>query len=509
MSAPPPLTGARRGLTAVAIALGTFMQVLDTSIANVSLPTMAGSLGVSPDQATWVITSFAVANGVSVPLTGWLMLRYGAVRTFVASVGLFTLASFLCGASWSLGSIVFFRVFQGAVSGPLIPGSQALLIQIFPPQKRNAAFAIWSMTTLVAPICGPVFGGYISDNWSWPWIFYINVPVGVLGAVICWRNLRDRETERRVLPVDSMGFAMLVVWVGALQIMLDQGKDLDWFQSTEIVVLALIAGIVFLAWVIWEATEEHPIVDLSIFMTRNFGLGSLAFALGYAIFFGNGVLLPLWLQTQLSYTATWAGFVSAPSGVVAILATPLAARMMAKGDARWAATISLVAFSISYFMRADLTADATFVDFVLPLLVQGIGISIFFVALVAISLQGVAPQRVPMASGLSAFARITAGSFAASITTTLWDRREALHQTRLAETTSVLDPAFAQTMAQLHTAGFGDAEGLAVLLRQLIGQSYVLASQDFFWISGWLFIVLIPVVWAARRSLTAGPAAAD
>src|SRR5215469_11463311 len=220
-----PMTGIGLAITAVALALATFMQVLDSSIANVSIPTIAGNLGVSADQGTWVITSFAVSNGISVPVSAFMMQRFGVVRTFVISVILFTLASLLCGVAGSLGSLVFFRVVQGAVSGPMIPGSQALLISIFPPQKRGTALAIWSMTTLIAPICGPIFGGYISDNWTWPWIFLINLPVGIACGAVCWRMLSSRETPTRRLPIDRVGFLLLVVWVGALQVMLDKGKD--------------------------------------------------------------------------------------------------------------------------------------------------------------------------------------------------------------------------------------------------------------------------------------------
>src|ERR1044072_7790830 len=228
-AAPPPMTGMSLAVVSIALALGTFMQVLDSTIANVSIPTIAGNLGVSASQGTWVITAFAVANGVSVPLTAWLMGRYGVVKTFVASVVLFTVASFLCGVSWNLDSLILFRILQGAVSGPMIPGSQALLIMIFPPNKRGTALAIWSMTTLVAPICGPILGGYISDNWTWPWIFLINVPIGILVSFFSWRGRAWRETPTRKIPVDRWGFMLLLVWVGALQVMLDTGKDADWF----------------------------------------------------------------------------------------------------------------------------------------------------------------------------------------------------------------------------------------------------------------------------------------
>lgn len=504
-AAPPPLRGSALAITSIALALGTFMQVLDTTIANVSLPTISGYLGVSADQGTWIITSFAVANGISVPLTGWLMGRYGIVRTFVASIVLFTIASFLCGAAWSLSSLIVFRVLQGAVSGPMIPGSQALLISIFPPDKRGTALGIWSITTLVAPICGPILGGYISDNYHWSWIFLINLPVGVVCAFLCWRNLRTRESPRRSLPIDRIGLGLLAIWVGSLQIMLDQGKDADWFHSTQIVVLGLVALIGFVVFVIWELTEKHPIVDLTLFEKRNFALGTIAFCLGYAIFFANLLLYPLWLQTQLGYTATWAGLVSAPSGVVAVLLTPIAARVMGRVDARWAATVAFVAFAVSYFLRAGLTTDSSFGALVLPLLVQGVAMSCFFLAMVTISLDGVEPQRIPSASGISNFARITAGGFAASLTTTLWDRREALHQSRLVETPTAHNPLTHQALSHLGAHGLTGLKGYGVIMSGLINQAYLLASLDLFWISAWLSIAMLGIVWLARRTVAGGP----
>jgi DHA2 family multidrug resistance protein len=493
------LSGYHLALVAFALALGTFMQVLDTSIANVAIPTIAGNLGVSPDQGTWVITSFAVSNGISVPLTGWLMMRYGVVRTFVLSVLAFTAASFLCGAAWSLSSLVVFRVLQGAVSGPMIPGSQALLLALFPPEKKGTALAIWSITTLVAPVTGPVLGGYISDNWSWPWIFYINVPVGVLSVLVCWHYLKRRDTPTKQLPIDTVGLGLLVIWVGALQVMLDKGKDADWFSSTPIVVLTVVAVIAFIAWLIWELTARYPIVDLSLFKSRNFSLGTVAYCLGYAVFFGNIVLLPLWLQTQLGYTATWAGLVAMPAGVVSVLVSPFVGRLIGKVDARWMASLGFLAFAISYFMRAGLTADASFAAFVMPQLVMGIGMGTFFVAMISILLDGFAPAQVPSASGVSNFLRIIFSAFATSITTTFWDRHEALHQTRLAESSSAYSPNLQDAVSGLQALGVGGNRAIGVLSQDLVHQAYLMSSLDYFWISGWLTLVPLALVWLTRR----------
>jgi DHA2 family multidrug resistance protein len=386
----------------------------------------------------------------------------------------------------------------------MIPGSQALLLSIFPAHRRGTALGVWSMTTLVAPVCGPLLGGYICDNSSWPWIFFINVPVGLVCGALSWRNLSNRETPTRRVPVDTMGLSLLVVWVGSLQIMLDTGKDADWFNSMAIVVLACVAAIGFIAWLIWETTQKDPIVDLSLFRSRNFAIGTLAYSLSYAIFFGNNLLLPLWLQTQVGYIATWAGLVAAPSGVVALLCTPLVTRIMGRIDTRIAASAAIVAFAISYFMRSGYTPDANFGAYIMPMLVQGFSMSVFFVALITITLAEIPPQKTPGAAGLSNFSRYTAGSFAASITTTVWDNRETLHQSRLAENapTAIMSGA----LEQLRHFGMSSGQALTAVTNIAVRQAYAMASIDFFWVSGWLMLLLIPLVWLTRRPAT--PAAA-
>jgi DHA2 family multidrug resistance protein len=505
---PAALHGPRLALIALALALGTFMQVLDSTIANVSIPTISGNLGVATDEGTWIITLFAMSNGVSVPLTGWLMGRFGVVKTFAASVALFTVASFLCGIAWDLPSLLAFRVLQGAVSGPMIPGSQALLISIFPQRSRGLALAIWSMTTLVAPICGPILGGWISDNTTWRWIFFINVPVGIFCAVVCYRGLISRETPTFRRKVDGMGFLLLVAWVSTLQIMFDRGADEDWFNSPMIVTLAATAAISFAAWLIWELTEKNPIVDLSLFKSRNFGFGALVFCLVYAVFFGGNVLQPLWLQTRLGYIATWAGLVAAPSGVVAVLLTPIFARYTARVDARITATLALAAFAVSFLMRSGLAPNASFGVLVLPMLVQGVAMSTFFVSMITIQLRDVPAAQTPSASGLSNFARITAGGFAASLTTAFWDRREILHQTQIADAQASHQNAWDQALAALRQTGLSAQQAFGALTQQVTSQASTMAAVELFWLFGVLSAVMIPLIWLSRRAVAGGGAVA-
>jgi MFS transporter, DHA2 family, multidrug resistance protein len=495
----PSSGGIPRNLTLLALALATFMQVLDTTIANVSIPTIAGYLGVSSDQGTWIITSFAVANGVSVPLTGWLMRRFGVVRTFVTSVVLFTAASFLCGISTNMSELILFRVLQGAVSGPIIPGSQALLLTLFPENRKGTALAIWSMTTLVAPICGPILGGYISDNYAWGWIFLINLPVGIFSALVCWRSLRSRETPAHKLKIDGVGLALLVVWVGSLQVMLDQGKDLDWFNSNLIIGLCIVTIVCLAAWIIWELSEKQPIVDLSLFKYRNFTLGTIALCLAYGLFFGNVVLMPLWLQTQLNYTATWAGIVTAPSGITALLVAPFVGRFIGRFDARLFATVSFGIFALSYFMRAEYPPDASMWVFAVPTLVQGFAMGTFFIALLTITFDGLPADKLPAASGLNNFLRITASGFATSLTTTFWDRREALHQSRLVESLNAFSPALRKGLGNIMSFGLGGRSADAAVLKGVVGQAYLLSSLDLFYLFGWTVLLLIPICWMARR----------
>jgi DHA2 family multidrug resistance protein len=504
-SAIEPLHGAELVLGTIALSLATVMNVLDTSIANVSLPAIAGDLGVSPNQGTWVITSFAVANAISLPLTGWLTQRIGMVKLFTASVLLFVLASWMCGLAPSIEMLIFFRIVQGAVAGPMIPLSQALLLASYPKAKAGMALAMWSITTLVAPVMGPLLGGWITDNVSWPWILYINVPVGLIAASATWAIYRKRESARRSLPIDSIGLGLLVLWIGALQIMLDKGKELDWFHSPQIVGLAVVAVLGFIVFLIWELTEEHPIVDLHLFALRNFWTGTLTMSLGYGLFFGNVVLLPLWLQQYMGYTATDAGMVMAPVGLLAIIFSPIVGRSVGRVDPRIFATISFFVFALVMWMRSLFSTQVDFETILIPTIIQGFAVAFFFIPLVTLTLSGLEPERIASASGLSNFARITAGAIGTSITTTLWDDRATLHHVQLTEQIHNGSPAASAFMSQLAAAGLSPSQIAAQMSRMIDQQAYMLSANDVFYVSALLFLVLIGVVWLARPVKSAAP----
>jgi DHA2 family multidrug resistance protein len=494
----PPLEGSARILGTIALSAATFMNVLDTSIANVSLPSIAGDLGVSPNQGTWVITSFAVANAIAVPLTGWLSMRFGQVRLFMLSVFLFVVTSWLCGLAPTMPVLIGLRALQGFVAGPMIPLSQALLLSSYPKALAGLAMAMWAMTTLVAPVMGPLLGGWITDNMTWPWIFYINVPIGLIAVFAVWSIFRNRESPIRKLPIDSMGLALLVIWVASMQVMLDIGKENDWFHSTTVCVLAVVAVVGLIAFLIWELTEKHPVVDLSLFKSRNFWAGTVALSVGYGLFFGNLVLLPLWLQQYMGYTATSAGMVLAPVGVMAILLSPWVGKNISKHDPRKFATGAFLVFALVLWMRSNFNTNASFGVIMIPTIIQGIAMALFFIPLMTITLTGVAPERIPAASGLTNFVRITAGAFGTSIATTVWENRAILHHAQLSDSINIGNANATAALGGLVNSGMTAEMALAQVNRLVDQQAFMLAANDVFLASSVIFLFLIPLVWLAH-----------
>ena len=503
----PPLRGAALVLGTLSLSLATFMNVLDSSIANVSIPAIAGDLGVSPTQGTWVITSFAVANAISMPLTGWLTQRVGAVRLFTSSILLFVVASWLCGLAPNIETLIGFRVLQGLVAGPMIPLSQTLLLSSYPAAKAGTAMAMWAMTVLVAPVAGPLLGGWITDNIAWPWIFYINIPVGLVAAAVTWAIFAKRETARRRVSLDGVGLVLLVLWVGAMQVMVDKGKELDWFGSTQIVLLALLALLAFVFFLIWELGAAHPIVDLSLFAQRNFITGTVVLSIAYGLVFGNIVLLPLWLQQTMGYTATWAGLAMAPVGLLAMVFSPWVGKHVGRMDPRRMVTFSFIVFALVMWMRSRFDTQTDFVTILLPTLLQGIAMAFFFIPLQHIAFAGVPPARMPAAAGLNNFVRITAGAVGTSLVTTLWEHRASLHHTQLAQAIDLGNATALQTLAQLEAAGYSAEQALGLVNRTIDQQAFTMAATDIYYLSSLLFLVLIPTVWLSAPRRASGGAA--
>ncbi|HEU0198295.1 MAG TPA: DHA2 family efflux MFS transporter permease subunit, partial [Nevskiaceae bacterium] len=394
--APGPLL-----LLTTALGLGVFMNSLDTSIANVSIPTIAGDLAVSPDQGTWIITSFAVSNAVTVPISGWLAKRFGEVHLFVVCTLLFTLFSLTCGLSFDFPMLLVSRALQGAVSGPMIPISLSLLLNNYSRDRQGFANGIWGMTAIVGPVAGPVLGGIITDDFRWNWIFYINIPIGLACAAVTWLLLRERETKITRMPVDFIGLVLLIVGVFCLQVMLDKGNDEAWFASPLIITLGLGAALALALLLAWELTEKHPLIDLRLFRSRNFTVASISMTFGYMAYFSGVVLLPLWLQTALpnNYNATWAGFATASIGVFGAVTSPIAGRLCDKYDIRILVTVGMLIFAGVSFFVAFANTQINFANIFLPRIPWGIGMPFFFIPLTALCFSQIAREDTAAAAG--------------------------------------------------------------------------------------------------------------
>ena len=494
-----PLQGGALAMLTLVLSLATFMLVLDSTIANVAIPTIAGDLGASSSQGTWVITSFGVANAISIPITGWLAKRFGEVRLFLIATLLFVLASWLCGIANSLEMLIVFRVLQGAVAGPIIPLSQSLLLNNYPPEKRGMALAFWSMTIVVAPICGPILGGWISDNIHWGWIFFINVPIGLAVVLISWKILEGRESRISHQPVNTVGLILLALGVGALQLMLDQGRELDWFNSTEIVVLTIIAAVGLIALIIWELTDDNPVVDVSLFKSRNFTVGCVSTSLAFLVYSGTVVLIPLLLQQVYNYTATWAGLAAAPVGLLPILLAPIIGKFGNKIDMRILITVSFMVYALTFYWRAvTFEPEMTFMDVALPQFVQGLAVACFFMPLTTITLSGLPPEKMASASSLFNFLRTLAGSIGTSLTTFIWYNREAVHHTQLTEAINPYNPISQQFFQTMGSFGLSEEQTASYIARQITAQGFIIGANEIFLVSAITFISLVVLIWFAK-----------
>ncbi|WP_421930611.1 DHA2 family efflux MFS transporter permease subunit [Phenylobacterium sp.] len=489
-----PLSGAALWGAGILLALANFVAVLDLSIANVSVPNISGALGASTSQGVWIITSYAVAEAITVPLTGWLAARFGPVRTFATALIGFGIASALCGLAPSLGLLVFFRVLQGICGGPLMALSQTLLMQIFPPDKRPAAMGLWAVTTLVAPVCGPILGGYLCDTFGWGSIFLVNVPVAILAGVMVWRTLSRYEGLTRRAPFDGVGLALLVVWIGALQILLDLGKERDWFQSPLIVALGLVALVGFAAFMIWELTEKNPIVNLKVFRHRGFSTSMITMSLVMGAFFATNVLTPLWLQSNMGYTATWAGYVTGMIGILAIFSAPITAQVMARVDPRRILFIGVSWLAFTTFMRSHGESQMTFGQISLWLFVAGAAMPMFFLPVTTVALGAVDPEETADASGLLNFIRTMSGAVATSIVNTVWENNATSNHADL-----VAAMPNAQATVDSLTPSMGAAQALGAVNNLVGSQAVMLATNQLFLACAGVFALAAALVWLTPR----------
>ncbi len=492
---PATMEGGVLWLAAFLLAAGNFMVVLDMTIANVSVPTIAGGLAVAPNEGTWVITSYSVAEAIMVPLTGWLAARFGALKVFVAGMVGFGICSALCGLAPSLGFLILFRIMQGLCGGPIMPMSQTLLMRVFPPAQRGQAMGLWAMTTVVAPIVGPILGGWLCDNAGWPWVFYINVPIAAVCGFFAWRTLKAFETPSAPRRVDLVGLGLLIVFVGALQIMLDKGKELDWFGSPVIVALAIVAAIGFASFLIWELTEKEPIVDLRVFRHRGFTGAVVTIAITYGAFFASIVIAPLWLQTNMGYTATWAGLATAPAGVTAVILSPIVPRLMQRFDARALVTFGVGGLGLVALWRTGFASNAAFETVAITFLAQGIAMPFFFVPTTQIALTSVAPEETASAAGLSNFLRTISAAICAALATTWWDDAGTRNHSNIAGALNDTS-GFATTLTH---AGLSPAQALAQLENVTQSQAVMLATDQMFWIITVAFLIAACVVWLAPK----------
>jgi DHA2 family multidrug resistance protein len=490
-----PLTGLPLIVAAVLIGLGNFLVVLDTTIANVSINTIAGDLGVSASQGTWVITSYAVAEAITVPLTGWLANKFGAQRVFITCFLAFAAGSLLCGLSNSLGMLLGMRVLLGLVGGPIMPLSQLLLLRIFPKEKATFATVLWAMTTLIGPVAGPILGGIICDTIGWSWIFFIKVPIAAIGGLALLFLLRGQADPKIKAVIDRVGLALLIVWVGALQIMLDEGRNHDWFNSAEISTLAVVAAIGFAAFVIWELTEKNPIVDLRIFRHRGFTAAATTYAVGFGAFFASIVILPLWLQSNMGYTATWAGYATGIMGILAVACAPLVGKSVETFDPRLVVSLGILGLGLIMVWRMGFTPDVTFLQMAWPTLLTGVFMVMFFIPVTGLAMASVEPHEQASAAGISNFMRTLAGAFATSLVQSGWSNAARENQTELAGAMQHGQATVDAIMAQ----GASREAATTALTALVEGQSLMLAILNMFAAIALCFAFAATLIWLSPK----------
>ena len=495
-------------LIALGVMMATFMEVLDTSIANIALPHIAGSLSATTDEATWVLTSYLVSNAIILPMTGWLGNYFGRKRVLISCIIMFTIASALCGLAWNLPALIFARVLQGIGGGAMVPIAQAIMLESFPVAKRGVAMAIFAQGVVVAPILGPTLGGWITDNYSWRWVFYINLPVGLAAVLMAKWVVEDPPYIKRnkSASIDFVGFGLMAVCLGTLQIILDKGQEADWFGSQWVCWFAFISLVTFVSFLAWEFSIDHPLVDLRVFKNRNFAIGVLLMTSLAAILYGTTVQIPLFLQTLMGYPALQSGYAMSPRGVAAFFTTFLVGRLVGRIPFRSMLVFGFIALAMSSFMLSNINLQVSQINVIWPSVVNGVAISFIFVPLTTITMSQLSQQQIGNASGLYNLTRNLGGSIGIAFVTTMLARGAQSHQALMISHLTPYDPAFVRQLAAAkqsllpHTdAATATTQAYAAVYGVLDQQSHLWAFVDNFYLFGLLALAGLPALLLLKK----------
>jgi MFS transporter, DHA2 family, multidrug resistance protein len=490
------------------VMMAVFMEVLDTSIANIALPHIGGNLSATPEEATWILTSYLVANAIVLPMTGWLGNYFGRKRVLISCIAMFTFASALCGLAWDLPTLVMARILQGLGGGAMVPIAQAIMLESFPRQKRGAAMAVFAQGVVVAPILGPTLGGWITDSYSWRWIFYINLPVGVLAVVLAKWLVEDPPYIKRNLEatIDYIGFALLAVWLATLQIVLDKGQEADWFGAEWVRWFTFASVVSFVGFIWWEFQTDHPLVDLRVFKNRNFTVGLILMTTLAAILYGTTAQLPLFLQTLMGYPALQSGYAMSPRGVAAFVTTFFVGRMVGKIRTRWLLCTGFVTLAYSSFLLANINLQVGLTNVIWPSVVNGFAISFIFVPLTTTTMSQLGQAQIANASGLYNLMRNLGGSIGIAFVTTMLARGAQTHQALMVSHLTATDPALAARFAAAkhllsHHADAVTAgrQAYAAVYSLLDQQAHLWAFVDNFFLFGVLALAGIPLIFLFKR----------
>jgi DHA2 family multidrug resistance protein len=503
---------------AVLVALAAFMEVLDTTIANVVLPYIAGGMGVSSDEASWVVTSYLVSNAISLTASPFLARMFGRKTFFLICLGLFSVSSIMCAQAWNLNSLLLFRILQGLAGGGMVPVSQSILADAFPPQKRGQAFALFGVAVVVAPVVGPTLGGWLADTYTWRWCFLINGPVGLATiALIAILLPADKPNPEKQAPFDVIGFVLVATFLGALEVVLDRGLEDDWFGSSFIVTFTVICAVAFVLMIPWELTRKDPMIDMRMVGSRQFGACFLVMGATGAILYATTQFLPLMVQTEFGYTATWAGLVLSPGGLVTMVMMFIVGQVSTRIQPKYLIMTGAIFAAISMYQLTNVYADLDFWTLARTRMALGVGLPLIFIPIIAASYDRIPPNRVDMASALINAARNTGGSIGVSIASNVLTHREQFHQSRLIEHITPSSPQYQNTLQQVThyfaLQGFspGDAQARATgwIGQQVQNQAAFLSYVDVFWVLMLLSLAAVPLAMSLRTvKLGGGPAPA-